>query len=148
MKRQLHIAIVSTIVILFWTCSPAKKKDEPKADEYGEYEIADPPSSSDKKPKVYTVEIKQMKFEPAILNVHKGDEVVWINRDIVDHDVTEENKKTWTSSKLPTGASWHMVVTKTENYYCSIHVVMKGKIVVDGADLSMIDSSPEITMCK
>ncbi|MCU7549204.1 cupredoxin family copper-binding protein [Chitinophagaceae bacterium LB-8] len=81
-------------------------------------------------PKVHTVEIKQMKFQPAELTVQKGDTVVWINKDIVAHDVTEESNKAWTSSILPLGKSWSMVATQSSNYYCSIHVVMKGKLVV------------------
>ena len=81
-------------------------------------------------PKVYTVEIKQMKFHPAELIVQKGDTVVWINNDIVAHDVTEESGKAWTSSLMPVGKSWSLVVTQSADYYCSIHVVMKGKLVV------------------
>ena len=80
--------------------------------------------------KVYTVEIKQMKFQPAELVVQKGDTVVWINNDIVAHDVTEESGKAWTSSLMPVGQSWSLVVTQSADYYCSIHLVMKGKLEV------------------
>jgi plastocyanin len=71
-----------------------------------------------------------MKFQPAELIVNSGDTVVWINRDIVAHDVTEEPAKAWASPVMPAGASWSMVVNKSEHYYCSIHVVMKGNILV------------------
>src|SRR6185295_1987074 len=81
-------------------------------------------------PKIYTVEIKQMKFNPTELIVQKGDTVVWINNDIVAHDVTEESNKSWTSSLMPVGQSWSLVVTQSADYYCSIHVVMKGKLIV------------------
>ena len=81
-------------------------------------------------PKTHTVEIKQMKFQPAELMVQKGDTVVWINNDIVTHDVTEEPGKAWTSSLIPAGQSWSLVVTQSADYYCSIHVVMKGKLIV------------------
>ena len=81
-------------------------------------------------PSTHTVEIRQMKFQPAELVVQKGDTVVWINNDIVTHDVTEEPGKTWTSSVIPVGGSWSMVVNQSADYYCSIHVVMKGKLVV------------------
>ena len=81
--------------------------------------------------KVYNVEIKQMQFRPALLTLQKGDTVVWINRDIVAHDVTEEPNKAWTSSVMPPGKSWSLVVTKSADYYCSIHVVMKGKLLVE-----------------
>lgn len=79
----------------------------------------------------HTVVIRQMKFEPAELRLHKGDTVMWINKDITDHDVTEEVGKKWTSSVLPVGHSWSIVATESANYFCSIHVVMKGKLVVD-----------------
>ena len=81
-------------------------------------------------PKSYTVEIKQMKFQPADLTIQKGDTVVWVNRDIVAHDVTEESNKAWTSSVMPVGQSWSLVVNQSADYYCSIHVVMKGKLIV------------------
>ena len=88
------------------------------------------PSAEKTTHKTHTVEIKQMQFQPAELLVQSGDTVIWINRDIVAHDVTEESGKAWTSSSLPTGSSWSLVVSKNFNYYCSIHLVMKGKLLV------------------
>ena len=79
----------------------------------------------------HTIEIKQMKFQPNELKLHKGDTVLWINKDITDHDVTEETKKAWTSSKLPMGKSWSKVIEESANYFCSMHVVMKGKLIVE-----------------
>ncbi len=81
--------------------------------------------------KVYNVEIKQMQFRPAELVLHKGDTVIWTNHDIVTHDGTEEKSKLWTSGPLAPGQSWSLVVTESADYYCSIHVVMKGKLIVD-----------------
>ena len=80
--------------------------------------------------KVYNVEIKQMQFQPAELTLQKGDTVVWTNHDIVTHDVTEEKNKLWTSGSLAPGKSWSLVVAESDDYYCSIHVVMKGKLIV------------------
>lgn len=88
-------------------------------------------TSSPQKPKVYTVEIKDMKFVPNDITVSKGDTVIWINRDMVAHDVTEETAKTWTSGPIAAGGSWKMAVAEEANYYCSIHVVMKGKIELE-----------------
>lgn len=82
-------------------------------------------------PKTYTVEIKDMKFVPESITVNKGDTIIWINKDIVPHDVTEEKQKVWTSSVIPADGSWKMAVTEAADYYCSIHVVMKGKIVLN-----------------
>ena len=81
--------------------------------------------------KAHTIEIRQMQFEPAVLTVQKGDTVVWVNHDIVAHDVTEETAKLWTSGPLAAGQSWSKVVTNSTDYYCSIHVVMKGKLLVE-----------------
>ena len=80
--------------------------------------------------KVYNVEIKQMQFQPAELTLQKGDTVIWINHDIVTHDVTEEKSKVWTSAPLAPGESWSLMITESANYFCSIHVVMKGKLTV------------------
>jgi plastocyanin len=81
-------------------------------------------------PKTDTVEISQMKFQPAELTVHAGDTVVWINKDMVAHDITQVPVATWTSSTLAPGKSWKMAVLQSDNYYCSIHIVMTGKLIV------------------
>ncbi|HTM64838.1 MAG TPA: plastocyanin/azurin family copper-binding protein [Flavipsychrobacter sp.] len=80
-------------------------------------------------PTTHVVEIARMQFIPAELTVHKGDTVVFVNHDMLTHDITEEGKL-WTSSKLPPDSSWTMVTTQTANYYCSLHPVMKGKIII------------------
>ena len=129
-------------ICLMFQCSPSKDKD----DTSDEYDIAEP-----QKPKeqvVHTIEIKQMKFSPETLNAHKGDKVIWVNADIVEHDVTELSKKEWASSKLATGASWSMIVSKSEVYYCNLHVVMRGKIVVEGEELPTVIESSFIPVCR
>ncbi len=70
-----------------------------------------------------------MAFSPAEIIVNKGDTVVFINHDPVEHDITEEDKKLWSSSPLPPGQSWSKVIDGSANYFCSLHVVMKGKII-------------------
>lgn len=87
-------------------------------------------ASSPKEPALHIVEIKQMKFQPREIIVSKGDQVTWINKDITDHDVTEQKAKTWASSPLATGESWSLTVSESADYYCNLHQVMKGKIVV------------------
>jgi plastocyanin len=82
-------------------------------------------------PQVYNIQIKDMKFQPAELIVHKGDTVVWTNLDMTAHDVTDQTGNTWSSKPIASGQSWKMAITKKENYYCSIHKVMTGKILLD-----------------
>lgn len=72
---------------------------------------------------------------------------MWINDDLVEHDVTEQTLMSWTSSRLSSGSTWKMVATNSEAYYCSLHVIMKGQIVVDGSELAMLTSTSPITQC-
>ena len=89
-------------------------------------------STVPKKPaqRAFIVEIKQMKFQPEEITIQVGDTVIWINRDLVAHDVTEKAGKTWTSSLLSPGKSWSLVVNRSANYYCSIHRVMNGRLLL------------------
>lgn len=89
--------------------------------------------TKDEAPKVpmHLVEITQMKFNPAELKVKKGDKVVFVNHDLVTHDITEESKREWSSSPLAPDQNWVLVATGNVNYFCSIHPVMKGRIMVE-----------------
>lgn len=82
-------------------------------------------------PEIHTVEIVQMQFQPAVLNVHRGDTVVFVNNDIVTHDATAMAGKAWSSGELPVGMSWKFVPTENVIYFCSIHEVMRGEIIVE-----------------
>jgi plastocyanin len=82
-------------------------------------------------PKTDTVIISQMKFQPAELTVHKGDTVVWVNKDMVAHDVTQVPSSTWSSRSLAPGQSWKMSVGESDDYFCSIHIGMVGKLIVE-----------------
>ena len=79
---------------------------------------------------VDTVIIKQMQFNPAILNVSKGDTVIWINQDLVDHDITSDVNKLFYSDTLKVGKSWKYAINDSASYHCSIHPSMKGQIVL------------------
>ena len=120
------------IILLFFSCTPASKKDSESNQDSNAVEDDIPePLQQLEEPKTHIVEIKQMKFEPAEVKVHKGDRVLWINKDITNHDVTELSTKAWASSPLSTGQSWSMTATKSEDYFCNLHQVMKGKITLE-----------------
>lgn len=85
--------------------------------------------AKDRVPAIHIVEIKHMKFIPSEITVKQGDSIIWINKDLVAHDVTEQHRKKWSSSLLQPGESWKMTIIESSDYYCSIHVVMKGKII-------------------
>ncbi len=77
-----------------------------------------------------TIVISGMKYSPQNLTIHKGDTVVWLNNDLVVHDVTEDKLQTWTSDSIHVGATWSMVPESSFDYLCSIHPTMKGSITV------------------
>jgi plastocyanin len=81
-------------------------------------------------PHVYSIMISGMAFQPKDITVNKGDTIKWINQDLVNHCVTEIRNNTWASPPIPSGGSWKMVVTQSSDYYCAIHPVMKGRIIV------------------
>ncbi|RXJ49964.1 plastocyanin/azurin family copper-binding protein [Gelidibacter gilvus] len=80
---------------------------------------------------VDTIIIKNMVFTPSELHVRKGETVLWINNDIVAHNVTDFPEDKWTSGTLARHGAWEMKIDETFDYYCSIHPTMKGKIIVD-----------------
>ncbi len=79
----------------------------------------------------HTVAISAMQFQPATLTVQAGDTVVFMNRDIVTHDVTQKAGHSWEPVPLAPGDTWSMVVDKTIDYYCSLHPVMEGRIITE-----------------
>lgn len=110
-NRFVEIVTALTVsVFVLTSCSAPKKKAIPKS---------------------YTVEIRAMQFQPAELSVEKGDTVLFINQDMLVHNVTEEKTKAWGSQSLAPGDSYKMVANETCDYYCSLHPVMKGKLLVE-----------------
>lgn len=80
---------------------------------------------------VDTVVIHMMKFNPAIAHVKKGDTLVWINRDIVSHNVTQYPDTAWASDTIATDHVWKKAMDDNFEYFCSIHPTMKGKVIVN-----------------
>lgn len=79
-------------------------------------------------PETHVIEIKQMKFVPDQITVQPGDSIKWINKDIVSHNVAEEESELWKSNTLETGDTFSIKVNKTASYLCTLHPVMKGII--------------------
>jgi plastocyanin len=78
-----------------------------------------------------TVNIENFTFEPQVLTVPVGTKVVWVNNDDIPHVVAEKDRK-FRSQALDTGDSFTQTFTVpgTIEYYCSIHPMMTGKIIV------------------
>lgn len=142
MGRLKLFSLGSFLLCFLFQCAPSEKKEDDRDDT----EIAE--ETLPREQVVHTITIKQMKFTPDTLKAKKGDKVIWVNSDIVEHDVTELSKRAWASSKLATGASWSMIVTKSEVYFCNLHVVMRGKIIVEGDEPPTVVESSMIPICK
>lgn len=83
-------------------------------------------------PRRHEVQIRGMKFQPAILEVAVGDTVVWINHDIVPHTATAAGKPEWSTDTLIQEQSGQYVPGRTGEapYFCTLHPVMKGKLII------------------
>jgi plastocyanin len=82
-------------------------------------------------PKLHTVTMRLVRFEPDSLVIAKGDTVEWVNHDIVPHTATATNGA-WDSKTLLPGASWRTVLATPgpQPYSCLLHITMKGRIDV------------------
>ena len=77
-----------------------------------------------------TVIIQNMEFQPHNVLVHKGRKLVWLNKGIVGHNVTENPDRTWTSGDFEVGETWEMTPTESFDYLCTIHPTMTGSVKV------------------
>lgn len=74
------------------------------------------------------VEIKGMKFNPTITLSSIGDTVLFINKDLVPHNVTDRENNDTLSSQIDPSKEWMLIVSKNLHYYCSLHPNMEGEI--------------------
>src|SRR4051812_26924400 len=87
------------------------------------------PASDAATPKI--VAINNYEFSPSVLTVAPGTTVTWVNEDESPHTVTD-NGKIFRSSALDTGDRFSYTFAQPGEftYYCTMHPMMVGKIVV------------------
>ena len=80
----------------------------------------------------HTVIIENMQFNPPQLHVHRGDRIVWVNKDLFPHTVTATSHS-FDSGSIAANASWTYVASKAGEYPygCTFHPSMKGMIQVE-----------------
>lgn len=83
------------------------------------------------KPVTHTVLIEGMQFSPKVLQVNRGDTVVWINRDLFAHDASSTGKG-FKSTLMAPNARWKFVARHTGifSYTCTLHPMMTASLVV------------------
>jgi plastocyanin len=79
----------------------------------------------------HTVTLQSFQFQPQTLKVKAGDEVVFVNRDILDHTATASNNA-FDSKTIRPGDSWKWTARAPGEYpyVCSFHPSMTGVIEV------------------
>ncbi len=70
-------------------------------------------------------------FDPAMLTVRVGTQVVWTNNSDAIHTVTSDTG-VFNTDNLAAQQTYSVIFTKpgTYSYYCNIHLYMKGTIIV------------------
>jgi plastocyanin len=83
-------------------------------------------------PRRYVVEVRGMAFHPGVLEVRRGDTVVWVNGDIVPHTATASRKSGWNTGPLLQGNTGRYVANHRgeDAYFCELHPGMVGKLIV------------------
>ena len=82
-------------------------------------------------PKTHVVTIENMRFNPDVLTVQRGDRVVWINKDLFPHTATAQTLA-FDSHSIEPNASWTYVARKAGEhaYGCTLHPTMKATLTV------------------
>lgn len=115
----IRVCLLFPILFLFSCSSPNKKT------------VANQTEAKENIHKVDTVTLSMMKFNPEVLDVNKGDTVIWINKGLVAHTVKSYQDNKFYSDTLQPGQMWKWVVQDSAAYYCTIHpVTMLGKLVL------------------
>ena len=80
-------------------------------------------------PPVHTVVIEGMRFIPENLMVRSGERIVWVNKDVVPHTVTQP---AFDSHAVAPNDSWSYVAGRPGiyPYQCSTHPAMRATLIV------------------
>lgn len=137
MKKSWIIGIVIVIILVIGGIILATQMKNPGANTGTNGANLTPPSipnmPGNTAAQTYNVAINNFAFSPAYLSIKAGDTVIWTNKDSAPHTVTSDAGSELGSSTLSTGNTYsHTFNTAgTFNYHCSIHTMMKAKIVVE-----------------
>jgi plastocyanin len=80
---------------------------------------------------IHSVTIEGMHFTPAVLKVHRGDTVVWINRDFVPHTATA--KQAFDSGPIAPNGRWSFVARRAGRHEvkCTLHPTMTSELTIE-----------------
>ena len=124
MKKPISVLGISMFllfpILFLLSCSSPNKKSDTNQQ-----------GTEEKIHKIDKVTIQMMKFNPEVLNVSKGDTVVWINKGMVPHTVKSYQDNKFYSDTLAPGQSWKWIINDSASYFCTIHpATMKAKVLL------------------
>lgn len=79
----------------------------------------------------HVITIEGLRYIPELLTVHRGDHVVWVNKDFFPHTVTAVGRA-FDSHSIDAGGSWSYEAGQDGDYAygCTYHPTMKGLLKV------------------
>lgn len=77
------------------------------------------------------INIMGMKFKPQLLKIAKGDSVIFVNKDLVPHDVVNDVMDEHLSPKISASQKWGTKFYENIDFHCSFHPSMTGKIIIE-----------------
>ncbi|HEV2594070.1 MAG TPA: cupredoxin domain-containing protein [Sphingomicrobium sp.] len=88
------------------------------------------PSPASAAPHMYTLVIEKMRYGAAPAELHKGDSILWLNRDFLRHTATAADRSF--DVDLPPGAKAKTVMLKSGSitFACRYHPGMRGVLQV------------------
>lgn len=89
-------------------------------------------ATTDASAETTVVDIKDLAYNPAQLEIPAGTTVTWTNSDTVPHTVTAQDRALLQSGTMDAGADFSQTFAEpgTFDYFCEFHANMKGSIIV------------------
>lgn len=143
MKKGMTLIIVLAVVLVVaagayfyfsnpaYTNSNANTNTNPSANTGAQTQVP-PNTNTGSSPSTQDVQIMNFAFSPSSLTIHAGDTVVWTNQDSAGHSVVSDSGSEINSPVMSTGQTYSHTFTTpgTYTYHCSVHLSMKGTIIV------------------
>src|SRR3989344_4608273 len=142
-KAMLGLLMILIVFALIVGCQSNVKQDLVKQEVQNTLVV---PESKvvEKSGEVKQVVVKDSKFNPATIEINAGDNVEWINNDVLDDSESEKKdpqgyKHTVTfddnsyNEQLPVGATVSRLFSEkgTYTYHCALHPEMQGQVIVN-----------------
>jgi plastocyanin len=78
------------------------------------------------------VVMENLAYKPTLVTVAKGTRVIFRNKDVAPHTVTETSGHGIDSGTINPGKSFSLIVDQSLDYFCTIHPFMKAKVALSG----------------